>query len=400
MGKNLVLATVALMGFIPAGCEGPREHASGWDGTIDTLADGRTVVKNGLGGLWDGSTAWTVSEDLRIGTSAVDGPEAEQFGYIGSVASDSKGRIYVLDTHATEVRVFDSDGSFLHSFGTKGEGPGEFLFPSDLSIGFDDRLWVLDDGTSRYSVFEPDGTFVESHPRRVRGRSGLKGTVVEDGSYVDWGLEFPEGRFSSHAVYHPIVYSPGFRSTDSLPPVEHYWDMLPNGTAPLMYFGSSPVGAVDEKGSIWFANSREYRIFRRTLEGDTTLVFSRPSEAAPVEESHRDYVREQLSRAPDLLAGHLEGLPQTRPLLQLIVPDNAGHLFVFVDVAGEPEGTVVDVFRADGVFLGSVRMPVSVPLIPPRLVTAYAKLDYLFVVSKDEFDAPFLSRLKINKGKN
>ena len=166
----------------------------------------------------------------------------------------------------------------------------------------------------------------------------------------------------------------------------------------MRYFGAAPLAAVDERGRIWFANAREYRISRRSLEGDTTLVFSQPAEAAPLGDREREYVRSQLYRVPSLLAEELAALPETKPLLHRILPDNAGHPFIFVDVAGELPGTIMDVFRDDGLFLGRIRLPTPVPLLPSESVVAYATSEHLYLVVKDALDVPYVARMRIVKG--
>lgn len=73
------------------------------------------------------------------------------------------------------------------------------------------------------------------------------------------------------------------------------------------------------------------------------------------------------------------------------------HLFLFVDLVGEPAGTVVDVFRDSGLFLGRMHLPWPLPL-SSRHPIAHATAEHLYVVSYDELDVPHVSRLRIVKG--
>lgn len=397
LAKDLTVR-VLLPAIMVVGCSSSDSGTAG-SAQFDTLEGSRVRVTNTASPAWTRDTAWRLEEDLRIGAGAIDGTEVEQFVRISSITTDSRGSIYILDIGSSEIRVFDSSGSFLRTIGRKGEGPGEFLFPSEINIGPSDNLWVLDDGTSRYSRFSRDGTFLDSHPRRIRGRNGgLKGGVLREGAYMDWGLETPDGRFGALAVYHPIRLSPDFEHTDSFPPLRLVRDMLPSGEMHLMYFGTQTVAAVDVEGSIWFADAREYRVSRRSLEGDTTLVFTLPVDPAPIGTPETEFLQNELGHLPDLLAQHLEVLPATKPLLHRIRPDNAGHIFTFVDVAGEVPGTCVDVFREDGLFLGRMSLPTPVPLSPRRVVVAHATSEHLYVVVEDELDVQYVSRLKIIRG--
>lgn len=53
------------------------------------------------------------------------------------------GRIYVADSRACLIHVFDPAGGHIGSFGRKGQGPGEFAFPHALSVT-PGRIFVKD----------------------------------------------------------------------------------------------------------------------------------------------------------------------------------------------------------------------------------------------------------------
>lgn len=167
---------------------------------------------------------------------------------------------------------------------------------------------------------------------------------------------------------------------------------------PMPHFASSLVFSLDRAGGIWFSHNREYRISRRTLEGDTTLVFSLPAEAAPVGEDEREYLRKRPYR-PQVLAAYLKALPEVKPLIHRILTDDAGHLFVFADVAGTPSGTFVDVFEDDGRYLGRLDLPTPVSFFPlPQPLVAYATAEHLYVVVLDDDDVLYVSRLRLIRG--
>lgn len=78
-----------------------------------------------------------------------------------------RGRIYVADTHAHDIKVFDDDGKLLKVIGRRGEGDGEFNFPTHLAFAAD-KLYVTDTLNSRIQVFDADGKMIEKF-----GRLGL-----------------------------------------------------------------------------------------------------------------------------------------------------------------------------------------------------------------------------------
>jgi len=67
--------------------------------------------------------------------------------------------LYVLDSEDAEIRVFSKSGAFLHSFGRKGQGPGEFGMPSDMDI-LGDRIFVADGANRRVQILDKKGNYL------------------------------------------------------------------------------------------------------------------------------------------------------------------------------------------------------------------------------------------------
>ena len=76
-----------------------------------------------------------------------------------NVAPD--GRVFVADTHYFRVIAYDQEGTELMRFGSYGEGPGEFIFPTDVEFGPEGRLYVSEyGGNDRIQVFDADGRYL------------------------------------------------------------------------------------------------------------------------------------------------------------------------------------------------------------------------------------------------
>jgi DNA-binding beta-propeller fold protein YncE len=74
-----------------------------------------------------------------------------------NVAVDKDGNVYVTDTLNNRVEIFDADGSFLSEFGRAGDGPGRFARPKGIAIDRDGHIWVADEIQGRVEVFDKDG---------------------------------------------------------------------------------------------------------------------------------------------------------------------------------------------------------------------------------------------------
>ena len=91
----------------------------------------------------------------------------------GVAIDTARQRLYVVDTgqndsaEAHRVKVFDFEGRLLQQIGRRGDGDGEFNFPTFVSLDPQGRLYVVDSVNNRIQVFDPDGKFLWKF-----GRSG------------------------------------------------------------------------------------------------------------------------------------------------------------------------------------------------------------------------------------
>ena len=76
------------------------------------------------------------------------------------IAVNDKGDMYILEPGNQRVLVLDRDGVFIREFGRKGEGPGEFQEPKEITMG-PDGVYVFDLQTKKMTVFDLDGNFVK-----------------------------------------------------------------------------------------------------------------------------------------------------------------------------------------------------------------------------------------------
>jgi DNA-binding beta-propeller fold protein YncE len=85
-----------------------------------------------------------------------------------AVAGDT---MYVVDTGLHAVLLFDRKGSYLAQFGRRGEGSGEFNFPTGVAC--DSSVWVLDAMNYRIQEFAPSGPPLSLFGQRGSGIGAL-----------------------------------------------------------------------------------------------------------------------------------------------------------------------------------------------------------------------------------
>lgn len=73
-----------------------------------------------------------------------------------SLAHDTDRNIYVADRRNNNVVVFNSKGEYLHTFGRRGQGPGDLYFPQNIFI-WKDNIVVYEAGNNRIQFFDMKG---------------------------------------------------------------------------------------------------------------------------------------------------------------------------------------------------------------------------------------------------
>lgn len=86
------------------------------------------------------------------------------------LAVDGDGNVWVVDANRGVLDIFAPDGTFVESWGSPGDGDGQFAFfagshqfgNGDIAFAPDGSIYVLDSGNSRVQRFGPDRGFVLS----------------------------------------------------------------------------------------------------------------------------------------------------------------------------------------------------------------------------------------------
>lgn len=66
---------------------------------------------------------------------------------------DSSGNVYVTDTFARRIQVFDNNGGFITKWGITGTGDGEFKDPWGIEVDGAGDVFVVEATNSRVQKF-------------------------------------------------------------------------------------------------------------------------------------------------------------------------------------------------------------------------------------------------------
>jgi len=93
---------------------------------------------------------------------AVDREESIFKRSTGIAVNSQRGRLYVVDTVAMRVVMMTLEGRVVGHFGRRGDGPGEFNYPTYIAVAPDASLWVTDSLNFRVQHFDPEGKFLSA----------------------------------------------------------------------------------------------------------------------------------------------------------------------------------------------------------------------------------------------
>ena len=77
-----------------------------------------------------------------------------EFNFPTHVSVDRQHRIYVTDSLNSRIQIFDAEGHFLRAFGSAGDGPGRFSRPKGVAVDSDGHIYVVDGVFNNVQIFD------------------------------------------------------------------------------------------------------------------------------------------------------------------------------------------------------------------------------------------------------
>ncbi len=347
-----------VLGVLVAACGGEHRSAT-------TRVDSAGVEIVTYAGP-DVPLAWSFDSLFALG-GADSGAQAFYQVNSGVVRGDAAGNIYVLDEGAKRIVVFDSDGAFLRAMGRAGGGPGELQWPIGLVVAPDGRSAVFDLGKGGLVWYGPNAEIL--NPTPLTG--GFNGSRI-------------------HATADALVLAR--RTWNSGPSDPGRQELLSIGgedTVRLVSVPSAPGKAVEFKScglaisgmtpifspSVRWAAAGD-RVAVTTTTGyeimlltgpDMTQLVRRPLEP---EAATAEAAAKQVGDKFRVMSSGGEIVCKTDEVVQGI--GFADHIPIIDEIAAGPdstwwvrrrEGAGVDVYAADGEYLGTLPGSAPYPLI-------------------------------------
>ncbi|MCK5132533.1 MAG: 6-bladed beta-propeller [Candidatus Sabulitectum sp.] len=206
-----------------------------------------------------------------IDTLGVDnGEENYVFGNIIDAVFLPDGRIALLDVLMNRVSIFSSNGEFIASFGTEGNGPGEFTEPVSIAVLSNDVLAVCDNMHRKVVFFDSEYVFI----REIRGFEPLPPTSIENG-VLDSFVGMQSHYFIESGVLNMGVRLGSWSQTVEPDVVYSAFYTVPTDNTAELY---SVRFCTDSQGRVYTAPTsyEEYSVTCYSAEGDTLFQIAEP----------------------------------------------------------------------------------------------------------------------------
>jgi len=85
------------------------------------------------------------------------GMEPGEFNFPTNITIGPAGKIYVADSMNFRVQVLDNKGKPLMQFGSNGDARGQFARPKGIEVDSQGNIYVVDSAFNNFQVFNPEG---------------------------------------------------------------------------------------------------------------------------------------------------------------------------------------------------------------------------------------------------
>lgn len=368
------------------------------------------------------ASVWRIEPTPIVEVGGADGVGPEMFSHIWGAARLPNGDIIVSDEPAQELRVFDSQGRHVRTFGRRGRGPGEFDQIRGIVIRRD-TIYAMDD-TQGTAVFTLDGTLVRQvpYPSLAPYHAVDPWGVLADGSVIEGAAPRETMAVMSQTgtrieMRGLVRIAPDSRSSTVLAEVPGYEYYRAAGDPPggdmVAFAPFLSVAVLEDR--VCTGRGVRYEITCMSPRGQPQQIIRRDVAPVPVSATARAAYLKRITtpfRAPGMEGGSVPAdvlaaraartrFAETFPEFDWIMAGKEGELWVSeyrpelkTLPRGEqpPAGQVIrwDAFDREGRWIGSVDLPAG--FIPKDIGR-----DYVLGVNRDEDGVPRATMYRLRR---
>jgi hypothetical protein len=318
--------------------------------------------------------------EITITDEAMGGKDF--FNNAVDLALDDRGNVFVCDSRANNIKVFDPMGKYLRTIGKAGQGPGDFNYPVEIEFARE-RFFVRELMNGRVSILNREGIFLKSVSLQESGTIWWNMAALPDGRLVvekektnidkpglpqECSIEIYSGEFSFvKSLYQQKIWRNKYIKeprTTNIPipfaPLVH-WHTAGEGMIAIGYSEKYEIGIYDPDKGLLKMISHDYRPSEVTSK-DKDQYFKSMGFAY----SNSSGMTTQQRGAPDFII-KLTEFPKFKPPYNGIRIDPEGNIWVRVNDPEKSSGASFDAFTPGGGFISGVKLAQE-SVFPHRLV--------------------------------
>ena len=129
----------------------------------------------------------------------------------GDIAFGADGSFYVAESANRRIQRFDANRQFVTGWGAQGIDDGQFIEPYAIAVAPDGNIYVVDDVRDDVQVFDPDGTYLFTFSSHGTGDGQLNGagSLAIDAEGVVYIADFVNHRIQTFAADGTFLASIG-----------------------------------------------------------------------------------------------------------------------------------------------------------------------------------------------
>ncbi len=283
-----------------------------------------------------------LKEDLIIGEETEK--EDYWFSFLNSLAVDDSGNIYTIDPKEIKIRVFDSKGKLLRTFGRRGQGPGEFSGPGGIKVMPDGVLVVSDVLSRRITYFNLKGKFLKT----VSVNTLPQGSIRIDSRGFVYHYKMDRG---DKRIYELIKYDPDLNPIMKFHSFEKTRKQRVRNPFPERYH----FDISKDDNLIWILSST-YDIHVVDPNGKTVKRILRDYEPVKITDSEKEQIKKEESSTFAPLQIKLE-FPECYPVVSRLLVDNHDRIYTKTSEKDGKGCICYDVFDPMGRYISRFSLP-------------------------------------------
>jgi hypothetical protein len=324
----------------------------------------------------------------------IDSAGSDVFGIPANMQVSGEGYLYVYDQENKRNYIFDSDGNFVKTYGSRGQGPGEARDQSSVFL-VKDKLLIVDVGRIHY--FRLDGTYLHSVVNSLYSRRPVlflnehEFLAVPLGIFEATDFEAKIKRIDLESGQETVIadfeiFEGGIGRAGKM-----VGSLIVPGLTPLMTIGYG-------NGRLYYGRSDSYKIQVADLSGKQLNIISLDRKKKKVPQVIKNsYFRRYSNMSKQALDQIIATTPdETTYFCRIEI--HRGLIYVFVPDIARRDRQQIDIFSPDGKYLyrGNLTIEENLTMMEPQIYNPYIKDDSLYVSVMDENDNVKIIKYRIS----